>query len=696
MDHMPESPGATEYLDALPDAILLLDSSLVIRWMNQAAVHLFGQRIDPSDMPSIDAVIPERHRNTLRTCAKDVLEDHQHDRQMEISAIRADGSELVAAIGLSHLNTSGEPRLLVSIRDISSHRLIESELRTNQVLLAEAQRLAQLGSWRWDLSRNLITWSNELYRIWGVTKSEVPIDFESYLSMIHPDDRDRVHRTITGAIERQESFEIEHRIVRPDGMVRLIYGHGDCARDSDGNVTSMIGTAQDITERKANEAQAFQLALEQAARQEAERSRERFRYLAEVSEALSASLDYQATIDSLIDLIVPRFADWCSINALEEDGTINRIAVAHRDPKKLRILESVREKGYLPHDDPTHPLTRALREGRPELYEVVSDQMLERMVRNPEHLELARRLAPVSYMLVPLVARGKAFGVVTFGTSDSGRKYTEDDLHLATEVTHRAAVGLDNAILFKETQNAARAREEFVSLVSHELKTPLTVIKGYMQVLERYLDRPEWDRERIRKTGTRLSTQVERLELLVADILDVSRIQRGRLELNVEESVELTELAREVMARFDDAIERQPDHQMRVIAEQPVTGHWDPLRLDQVFSNLLSNALKYSPHGGTIEVEISRNGAEALIEVRDEGVGIEREELSQLFQPFQRGKGATRGISGTGLGLYITRQIVEQHGGSIRAQSGSEISTTFEIRLPIDARSDESDQAASG
>jgi signal transduction histidine kinase len=296
-------------------------------------------------------------------------------------------------------------------------------------------------------------------------------------------------------------------------------------------------------------------------------------------------------------------------------------------------------------------------------------------------------------MMVPLVARGRAFGVMTLGMSSSSRLFNEEDLQLAVEVAHRAAVSIDNAHLYREAQNAARAREEFVSLVSHELKTPLTVIKGYIQVMERYLERPEWERDRIRTTRERLSTQVERLELLVADILDVSRMQRGRLDLQMVSGTDLVELARHVVERFDDAIERKETHEIRVWADQPVRGRWDPLRLDQVFSNLLSNALKYSPDGGPINVHIYNQDNQAVVDIQDHGVGISESEQQKLFQPFQRGAVAARGISGTGLGLYITRQIIEQHGGSIDVESSVGESTTFRIRIPLEPDVDHSAEA---
>jgi PAS domain S-box-containing protein len=677
---------AIDVLNAIPDPVVMADADFRIRSANQHALTLFGSGCISGLDSRADDLFDSRSRETIQQLIRDAFRqdgNHTRSESAELLVRTSDGSRFTAEVDVNTIGLDETPTVLIAIRDISQHKRIENELRTNQMLLAEAQRVAQLGSWRWDIADDQVHWSGELYRLFGLDPEGPRMNFEDYMQLIHPADRDRVSKIIQEAVANSSSFEMEHRIVRPDGIVRLIYGQGAAGLTETGELASLIGTAQDVTERKANEAQAFQLALEQAARQEAERTKERFQFLAEVSEALSTSLEYETTLGKMMRLIIPRQADWCTINTIESSGKINRLAVAHRNPDKQQVLEAIRERGFLPHGDDTHPLTRALKDGKPQLHTHVTNDMLERMARSTEHMDLVRQLNPTSVMLVPLVARGRAFGIVTFGMSDSGRRYTEDDLQLAMEVAHRAAVSIDNAHLYQEAQEAARAREEFVSLVSHELKTPLTVIKGYIQVMERYLERPDWERDRIRTSRERLSTQVDRLELLVADILDVSRMQRGRLDLNVIPDTDLVDLARQVMDRFDDALERRPDHQMIIEADGPVLGCWDPLRLDQVFSNLLSNALKYSPDGGAILVTISSDDSHANVSVQDNGVGISAEEKDQLFQPFQRGAAAARGISGTGLGLYITRQIIEQHGGTIGVDSSPEHKTTFRFTLPL-------------
>lgn len=676
-------PVIKKVLDAMPGAVVVADERLSILCANPQANELIGRQPGEAQEQHASQLFAPESRQTFESMVGSLFSGETEQDTREMKVLRAQGASFPGEVDVDTLSLNGNELALISIRDVSGHRRIQNELRTSQMLLAEAQRVAQLGSWRWDISDNVVHWSNELFRLFGGEPSNEPIAYEEYLSYVHRADRERVHSTISDAVKKRAPFDMEHRIVRPDGVVRLIYSQGAPGLDESGELVSLIGTAQDVTERKANEAQAFQLALEQAARHEAERTKERFQFLAEVSEALSTSLEYQATLNKLMRLIIPAQADWCTINTIDDQGQIERVAVAHRDPDKQWILESIRDRDYLPHGDPTHPLTAALQEARPQLHTHVTDEMRQRMARSPEHLELSRKLGPTSAMLVPLIARGRAFGIVTFGMSDSGRHYTDEDLQLAIEVAHRAAVSIDNAYLYHEAQEAARAREEFVSLVSHELKTPLTVIKGYIQVMERYLEKPDWERDRIRTTRERLSTQVERLELLVSDILDVSRMQRGRLDLNVVPDTDLVELARQVMERFDDAIERRPDHVLRIRADGPVYGSWDPLRLDQVFSNLLSNALKYSPDGGPIDVYIQEDPSQAIVKVRDSGVGISAEEQDSLFQPFQRGAAAARGISGTGLGLYITKQIIEQHGGWIGVDSAPGQPTTFEFTLPL-------------
>ncbi len=232
-----------------------------------------------------------------------------------------------------------------------------------------------------------------------------------------------------------------------------------------------------------------------------------------------------------------------------------------------------------------------------------------------------------------------------------------------------------------EAEQAARVREEFLALASHELKTPLTTVKIYSQLLARHLHQPTPDYQRLDRFALQIQEQIGRLETLVTDLLDASRIQRGRLELHLEE-VDLAHLTEQVMSRFELAPERTERHIVVLDMQDPVEGVWDRARLDQVLTNLISNALKYSPHGGEVKVIVRQDNDHAELIVSDQGIGITPSERPRLFQPFQRGESAHLSASGTGLGLYITAQIVEQHGGTIDLESEPAEGSTFTIRLP--------------
>lgn len=236
-----------------------------------------------------------------------------------------------------------------------------------------------------------------------------------------------------------------------------------------------------------------------------------------------------------------------------------------------------------------------------------------------------------------------------------------------------------------EADRTADARQEFLLTASHELKTPITTVKMAAQLLDRALvqRQPAFqiDQAGILRWRDQLMLGVERLEVLVADLLDAARIQQGRLELHPEH-VDFAEVAGAVVERFEHAVERTARHQLILNAPEPVEGYWDPSGIDQVLTNLVSNALKYSPDGGIVTVRVEQEGNDARLTVTDAGIGISAEQQLELFKPFARVLTLQRGISGTGLGLYITKRVVEQHGGTITLESIPGAGTTITVTLP--------------
>jgi signal transduction histidine kinase len=287
-------------------------------------------------------------------------------------------------------------------------------------------------------------------------------------------------------------------------------------------------------------------------------------------------------------------------------------------------------------------------------------------------------LPVVSYLAVPVLSRsGEVLGGLFFGHAQPG-VFTERDERTVESIAGQAAIVIENARLYEEAQRAVQLRDKFLGIASHELKTPLTVLKGYALLLARQLRRGSLEPSQLPGIVDQLVLHAGRLEDLVNDLLDTSRIQHGRLELQPE-SLDLVALAATVLERFDD----EPAHTLILDAPEPVVGTWDPGRVDQVLTNLVSNAVKYSPDGGEVRVSIREVANEATIAVRDEGIGIPKSDQSEVFQPFRRLHNDARLVAGTGLGLYISSQIVARHGGTISLESTPGEGTTFTVRLPM-------------
>jgi signal transduction histidine kinase len=406
-------------------------------------------------------------------------------------------------------------------------------------------------------------------------------------------------------------------------------------------------------------------------------------FLAEVSKQLASSLDYETTLQAIPRLAVPALADWCAVDILDEDGSIRRLAFAHDSPQRQQAgSELVRR--YPP--DPTAPydVPQALRTGSSALVQEVTDELLARESTDAEHLQLLRELGLVSAIIVPLLARGRTLGALTFGTADSGRRYGEPDLALAEELAVRCALAIDNARLYRLAREAVQLRDRFLASVSHDLRSPLAAISGQSQLLRR-IARGEHIKlgSRLGDGLSRIEATVGRMTRMIDELLDVARLELGRpLELECGR-VDLVALVRFRIAEHQQYTDR---HFIQQAGEPSLVGEWDAARLERVLDNLLSNAIKYSPDGGLIRVAVVRDedeeGAWAILSVRDEGVGIPADDLSRIFEQFHRAQNVGR-IGGTGVGLAITRQIVTQHGGSVTVDSREDNGSTFTVRLPV-------------
>ncbi len=429
-------------------------------------------------------------------------------------------------------------------------------------------------------------------------------------------------------------------------------------RDGDGKLVGVVLVFRDST-RKSREQQ-------------------RKEVLADVGAALGSSLDYEQTLQRVAEVAVPRFADWCAVHLVEPTGEIRQVAVHHVDATKVELARRV-GRDY-PQDPSWHVgIPHVIRTGEPQWMPEISDDTLVNTAVDEQHLALLRGLGLRSYVMAPLRARGHTLGVVTFVMAESGRTYRQSDVAFARDLAERAAMAVDNASLYTRSLDAIRARDEFLSIASHELKTPLATLQLQLDVLQDSMSAVLENNARLTAQLATAHRQALRLANLVEELLDVSRITTGRLPLDTDD-MDLVQLAGEVVDRFQRDAHRHGCDLRFETEHDGVIGRWDRTRLDQVLSNLLANAVKYGA-GKPVTVSVSEDDGVARIVVRDEGIGIAPQDIARIFGRFERAV-STRHYGGLGLGLFIAQQFVEAHGGQIHVSSLPSSGSEFIVVLP--------------
>jgi signal transduction histidine kinase len=403
------------------------------------------------------------------------------------------------------------------------------------------------------------------------------------------------------------------------------------------------------------------------------RYEETLRFLSEASRELAESIDYEATLAQIARLAVPGIADWFSVDMLR-DGEICSLFVAHGDPAKMELAREFRRR-FPSRLDAPRGVARVLREGQPELFEDISDERLAAGAQSAEHLAMMRQLDMRSAMIVPLHVRGRTVGAISFVTTGSGRRYDRRDLEVAQGFADRAAVAIENARLFRDAERAIRLREQVLAVVSHDLRNPLTSINMSATILSKKLAAGAPARRQVEA----VERAARRMDRLIGDLLDTASIHAGRLaiEPSPQELVptihEATQLA-EPLAR-ERGLELSSE-----ISLDEVRCNIDRERVLQLFSNLFGNAIKFCPTGSIITVRAKVSGNEVENSVSDTGPGIPETDLPHIFDPYWSARHAK---NGTGLGLFISKGIVETHGGRIWAESRPGDGATFRFTLPL-------------
>ena len=402
------------------------------------------------------------------------------------------------------------------------------------------------------------------------------------------------------------------------------------------------------------------------------------RFLAKASATLAEVADYESTLERIANLAVPSFADWFGVHVREASGDIRRIAVKHLDPRmEAAVVEMYRR--FPPTEGKLYGAPRVLATGEP-MWAPDFDAIVDSVAWNAEHASLLRGLGLHSFICVPMRSHGRMLGALTFATAESGRVYQELHRAAAEDLAARAAIAIDNAQLVEALREADRRKDEFIAIMAHELRNPLAPLRTAVDLLRAnpaMHPQAQWINDVVDR-------QVRLMSRLVDDLLDMSRITSGKIELR-RAPVALATAIEEGVQSSHAALARG-GHRLRMnLPPEPLVLDADLVRLAQVFSNLIHNAVKYSDPDGFIDVAATRDGEQAVVCIADSGIGIPPAMLERIFDTFVQVEGAgRRSQGGLGIGLTLVRRLVELHGGSISAHSeGPGRGSQFVVRLPL-------------
>ncbi len=473
-----------------------------------------------------------------------------------------------------------------------------------------------------------------------------------------PEDRESIAAALESVISgRIDPNGYELRFRRRDGQRFDAFVLIAPFQQPDGAL-GFLASVSDVTERKSAQRAAM--------------------FLAEAGEILNRSLEYEETLRAISVLVVPRFADWCFVDLMEGDGGFRRIAVAHPPRPACAALARRLEREYEPTSVP-HGVSRTFAKGETFLMNDVAEEAMIAVARDDDHRDALLAMGIRCFVSVPMTSRGATFGVITFLGSDGRTRFEPRDVALAEEVARRAALAVDNARLYRNAQEANRAKDEFLANLSHELRTPMTAILGWTHLLQ--LGDVEQEQLSLGLQTIRQSGEAQ--ARLIDELLDVSRIVTGKLHLDPA-PVLLEEIVRAAVAAIRPAADAKRQRVEVEVDSASTSVLGDASRLQQVFWNLLSNAVKFTPPAGVIQVRLDGRDVEnVVVTVHDSGEGMSPDFLPLVFERFRQAATDIHGRTGLGLGLAIAKDVVEMHGGTIHASSaGIGRGATFTVSLP--------------
>ncbi|MEW6714200.1 MAG: PAS domain S-box protein [Nitrospirota bacterium] len=695
-------------LDSSMDLIIITDADARIIHINPQGAKNLGYTQDEIIGEKVFILLSPRNPAGI---SKEIYEDTlKGGWQGELINIRKDGSEYPVFLTTSPVkDENGNVISHVGIaRDITEWKQAENALRQSEASLREAQRIARLGNWGWDISSDKAYCSEEVDRIFGYERGKFGRNYDALMKTVHPDDKELVEKKMREAVQNGTPFDFDRRVVRPDGTVRMVHEHGEVVRDKTGKPVRLFGTIQDITERKKAE-------------EKIKKHSEEVMALAEASNVMLASAVSitENFYETVCYIAVKKFGlkiSWLAL--IEKNGGIKPVAEADSGGGYLTSLN-------IDLDDPLYercPIVAAVKTMTPQ----VLNDLIEDPCPGPCGGKMALSRGCKSLMTAPLIStNGELIGIIGFYSIELGF-FTPEKLKLLNVYSNQAASLLENRFLIEgleekvkertseleiaklQAESANRAKSDFLANMSHELRTPLNAIIGFSEIMRDGMTGDVADEQKeylndIWESGKHLLR-------LINDILDLSKVEAGKMKLELSEC-HVGETVRSCLLFFK---EKSIKHNIKLsvdVSEDTGSVMADEQKIKQVILNLLGNAFKFTPDGGSVRVQAlltrdegretrdegrGKRGEKAsivlasdrpssiLISVADTGIGIAPENMEKLFQPFQQIESTlTKKYEGTGLGLSLCKNFVELHGGRIWVESEVGKGSKFIFTIPV-------------
>jgi PAS domain S-box-containing protein len=658
--------------------------------VNHAAVERYGYSRDEFLQMKLTNIRPEADVTALLDHVARERPELQHSGEWRH---RLKNGEIISVQITSHqVPFSGQDAVLVVAQDITERKRAEASLRDSEARFRKVFEEVSIGMALTDRKFRFLNVNQVLCEMLGYQEEE--LKQLSFLQITHPDDID-IDVELTEQLFAGEipSYQVEKRYITKDDRVLWINLRKSVIRDAAGRPPQAIAAIENITARKQVEEENRRLLeREQAARQKAETAQKRLAFLAEASKILASSLDYERTLSTVAELAVPDFADWCVVDMARQGGQPERLAVYHSDPEKVRLAGELYRR-FSPDPSRQTGSMAVMRTGQPQMISEIPPGLIESMVEDEELLAILRDLQLKSTLIVPISARDRILGSITWVMAESGRIYDQVDLETAEELARHAAMAVENARLYLEAQNLNEELEErverrtaqleranqeleaFTYSVSHDLRAPLRSISGFSQALldDYYAALDETGKHYLQ----RCQAAAQRMGLLIDDLLRLSRITRSELK---NDFVDLSSIARNVAGALQ---RREPDRKAQFVIEEGVGVEGDESLLRIMLENLFDNAWKFSGKQDYAIIKFGvRQGSEEerVFFVQDNGVGFDMAYADKLFGAFQR-LHSFEAFSGTGIGLATVQRIVHRHEGHVWAEAAVDQGATFYFTL---------------